>query len=337
MSLHKELLELRKKENEVTALILEKLQLMENSKDYLPMGYSSLFDYLVRGLKYSESTAYQRQACVRLSKEMPEIKEKIERGQLTYSTLAIAYKSMRNKTVEQKRNLVAEIENKSTREVKALLLEPAAPIKIHQQIYQDKVILKLEMTHDQHNKLERLKKLKSHKYNLESLLENLIDRELKKYEVEVDRMSCLVGGHNIIDSNKQETSELVSQKLVSHKKMCGKLVSHEKMCGKLVSHEKMSQKLVSQKENNREFEGNEKKSQKLVGNEKKNQVKNNPRYISRRLRNAVLLNANYRCEYPGCESNHFLQLDHIKRVRHGGSSAIENLQVLCAAHNQWKG
>ena len=44
------------------------------------MGYSSLFNYLVRGLKYSETTAYQRQTCVRLTVEVPEIKEKIDEG-----------------------------------------------------------------------------------------------------------------------------------------------------------------------------------------------------------------------------------------------------------------
>jgi hypothetical protein len=264
MTLHNELLELRKQENEVTALILEKLQQMESTRGYLPMGYSSLFDYLVRGLKYSESTAYQRQACVKLSCEMPEIKEKLDSGQVTYSTLTMAFKTMKHKSTEEKRKVIAEIENKSARDVKKLLLEPAKPIKVHQHIYQDKVILKLELTHEQYKKLETLQKLKSHKHNMETLLESLIDKELKQYESKTDNKT-----HDI---NSLKPFPL-----------------------------------------------------------------NNPRYIPRRLRNAVLKNANRKCEYPGCEATHFLQLDHIQRVRHGGDSSQKNLQVLCAAHNQWKG
>ena len=74
MKIHNELLELRQKEKRITSEILTKLQEMENRRGYLDMGYNSLFDYLVRGLGYSEATAYQRQACVRLVKEVPEIK-----------------------------------------------------------------------------------------------------------------------------------------------------------------------------------------------------------------------------------------------------------------------
>jgi hypothetical protein len=57
MQIHNELLELRNKEKQITSKISEKLQLMEDSRSYLKIGYNSLFDYLVRGLSYSEATA----------------------------------------------------------------------------------------------------------------------------------------------------------------------------------------------------------------------------------------------------------------------------------------
>jgi len=63
----------------------------------------------------------------------------------------------------------------------------------------------------------------------------------------------------------------------------------------------------------------------------------NLRQISKRLRNDVLKTANYRCQFPGCESDHFLQMDHIFPVRNGGDQRRSNLQILCARHNQWKG
>lgn len=65
MHLQNQLLELRKREKQIGSKILEKLQLMEKGRKYISLGYSSLFDYLVRGLGYSESTDHQKQRAYR--------------------------------------------------------------------------------------------------------------------------------------------------------------------------------------------------------------------------------------------------------------------------------
>ena len=266
MKLHHELLELRLKEKRITSEILNKLQQMEETRVYLEMGHNSLFDYLVRGLGYSEATAYQRQACVRLTKEIPEIKQKIDQGRLTLSAVTTAFKHLRKKPVEEKRNVLKSMENKSSREVKKIFLEPMKAIKVKKIEHQDKVYLHLELTLAQNQKLEKLKALKSHKHNIESLLTDLIDRELKSYE------------------NRPTTSSKPAE------------ITEFKI----------------------------KKSK-------------NPRQISKRLRNDVLTAANHKCQHPGCESTHFLQVDHIFPVRLGGDQRRNNLQVLCASHNQRKG
>ena len=64
---------------------------------------------------------------------------------------------------------------------------------------------------------------------------------------------------------------------------------------------------------------------------------NHPRQISESLKRFLLKKANYRCQYPGCNQSHYLQIDHIHPVRKGGSNKQENLQILCASHNQFKG
>ena len=84
---------------------MDALQLMEESREYIKLGYSSLFDYLVRGLKYSDSTAYQRQSCIRLSKDLPEIKEKIDTGILSFSSITTVYKHIKNKSLNEKRKI----------------------------------------------------------------------------------------------------------------------------------------------------------------------------------------------------------------------------------------
>jgi len=266
MTIHSELLELCKQEKRITSEILTKLQEMENRRGYLDMGYNSLFDYLVRGLGYSEATAYQRQACVRLVKEVPEIKKKIDQGSLTLSAVTTAFKHIRKKPVAEKRKLLKSMENKSSREVKAMFLEPTPHIKIKKTEYVDKVLLRLELSHKQNQKLEKLTALKSHKHNLESLLMDLVEKELRSYG---------------IDQLKAPESNKSKEFVVSRSK--------------------------------------------------------NPRQIPKRLRNHVLMSADYKCQHPGCDSDHFLQIDHIFPVRLGGDQRKSNLQVLCAAHNRHKG
>jgi hypothetical protein len=255
MQIHNELLQLRQKEKQITSEILEKLQVMEDRRGYLKMGYNSLFDYLVGGLSYSEAKAYQRQACVRLARDVPEIMEKIDQGALSVSAITSVFKHIRHQPIEQKREVLAKIENKSSREVKKLFLEPMTPIKIKKSEYQDKVFIRLELTHEQNKKLERLKALKSHNHTLESLFESLIENELKNFE-------------------------------------------------------------------NIQFKPTNSK---------------NPRQISKRLRNDVFKASQYACQHPGCQSTHFLQVDHIVPVRAGGDQTRQNLQVLCGSHNRLKG
>lgn len=255
MTLHEELVQLVRKEKQITSEILEKLQLMEDKRGYIKMGFSSLFDYLVRGLGYSEATAYQRQACVRLTKEIPEIKQKLDEGLLSLSAVTAVYKHIRKKPVHEKRQTLKEIENKSAREVKKLFAEPSKPIHIKKTEYRDKVYIRLELSLEQNQKLEKLKALKSHKHSVESLFEELIEKELDNYK-------------------------------------------------------------------NTDFKPTKSK---------------NPRFISKRLRNYLLEKSDYQCQYPGCNSEHYLQIDHIVPVRAGGDQNFNNLQILCSSHNRMKG
>jgi hypothetical protein len=53
-----------------------------------------------------------------------------------------------------------------------------------------------------------------------------------------------------------------------------------------------------------------------------------------RLRKEIFAKYNYECQYPGCGSKYFLELEHIQPRSLGGTDAPENLTILCRAHNQ---
>ena len=64
--------------------------------------------------------------------------------------------------------------------------------------------------------------------------------------------------------------------------------------------------------------------------------------IPHSLRALVHTKSNWECSYVNpqshkkCSSRHFLQIDHIIPVSRGGTNNLNNLQLMCSAHNQLK-
>src|SRR5687767_4945371 len=119
--LHIELLKLIKLKRRLTSKILTLLQTVEDDRAYLAWGYSNLFEYLVRGLGYSEALAYHRMAAVKICRELPEVKDKLDQGSLSMTTLARANRILNTRSLQEKRSFITELENKSTREIDKIL------------------------------------------------------------------------------------------------------------------------------------------------------------------------------------------------------------------------
>ena len=58
------------------------------------------------------------------------------------------------------------------------------------------------------------------------------------------------------------------------------------------------------------------------------------RYIPAQIKRQVWNRDQGRCTYLGCCSKHFLEYDHIQPISLNGKSTLENLRLLCRAHNQ---
>ena len=58
------------------------------------------------------------------------------------------------------------------------------------------------------------------------------------------------------------------------------------------------------------------------------------RYIPAQIKRQVWSRDKGSCTYPGCSSKHFLEYDHIQPFSLNGTSTLENLRLLCRAHNQ---
>ncbi len=183
--LHVELLQLVRSERRFTSNILSLLQEVENNRSYLDWGYSSLYAYLVHGLGYSEALAYQRKAALKICQSVPEVKEQLDRGGISLTVLARANKVLRTKSTSEKRSLLVELENKSTREVDQILArewtgEIPGPAK--RCATSSSVQVTLDFTAEEFRNFERLRALKSHQVTeLKDLVNLLVEKELEKY------------------------------------------------------------------------------------------------------------------------------------------------------------
>lgn len=193
-------LDLVKRERELAAQILWHLREIEARKLFASLGYSSLFEYAVKELRYSDGAAMRRINAMRLLREIPEVEDALKNGSLTISHLSSAQSFFRAEektetptiyTSSEKQNLVLSLQGKSRREADKVFT-CLSPEYLAQSLEKIKVVTetssKLETVVDQRvlDKLERIRQLASHKLKSQSmaeLIEFLADLGLEKLEV----------------------------------------------------------------------------------------------------------------------------------------------------------
>src|SRR5690242_5547278 len=81
--LHDKMLSLSEKERQIAAELISYIEEVDRRKLYLDFNFGSLFDYLTIGLKYSSGAAMRRISSARLTREIPEVKDKLLKGKLS--------------------------------------------------------------------------------------------------------------------------------------------------------------------------------------------------------------------------------------------------------------
>ncbi len=285
--------ELVARERKLSTEILHHLMEVERRRLYALRGFSSLFEYCVKNLGYSESAAQRRISSMRLLREIPEVEEKIQSGHLSLSVLSQAQSFFRNEAkvqerplaVEAKKEVLLKLEHKSTREAqREFLLRSSNP----QFDYKEERIRPITPTHSEIkfvadeemlNDIEKLKALLSHAHpnmSLTELMRMLLDLGLKRYN---------------------------PQRQVSRK-----------------SASKLEEKVNAE-------------SASLPAPAGRTSI---PAHIKR----AVWQRDKGKCTFRDpltkrcCESQKFLQIDHVHPLALGGDNELENLRLLCFEHNQ---
>ena len=176
------------KEREVLTAVLWHLREIDRRRLFCDLGFSSLFAYCTKNLRYSEDQACRRINAARLLKDLPEVEEKLNSGAITLTNASLAQNFFRQEkmSLEKKRELLAQLENKTTRETEEIIAtmnpKAKAPDKI-KPAANDQVTITFTAPKRLEEKLNKLKALLAHSHpniSLAELIEILADAHLEK-------------------------------------------------------------------------------------------------------------------------------------------------------------
>lgn len=184
-------------ERELLTKILHHLREIDRRKLYANLKLPSLFEYAVKKLGYSEDQAYRRISAMKLLKDLPEIEEKINSGELQLSHLGMA-NSFFNKEKQigqklfskaEKLELLSKMESKSAREAEKIILSYSTSPIFHRPerervIAEEMVEINFVARSQLKDKLHKLKDLLAHRsphLSTAELIEKLCDLGLEKW------------------------------------------------------------------------------------------------------------------------------------------------------------
>lgn len=181
-------------ERKVLTEILHYLREVERRRLFLERGYASLFAFVTEELGYSEAAAYRRIQAMKLIQDLPEVEEKIESGKLSLtvaSQLRHFIHKKANVSIEEKRDLIQQLEGTSARACEKKLIqmspEEALPKEKTRAISEEKTVIQFVANQKLMRKIEKLKSLLSHQ-NIEGrydqLFEKAVDMALERLDPE---------------------------------------------------------------------------------------------------------------------------------------------------------
>lgn len=191
---------LAQQERELLHHIILTVKEIDSRKLYLKMGFSSLFDYLVKHIGYSEGAAQRRIDAARLLRDVPLLAAKIESGEIKLNQVSLIQKTVRQigqqstqgerpakVTAAQKQELVNLLSNKNHRDsqtaVAAYFQLPVLQQTVQNSQADESVRLEMTFTKEQFAKLQQAKELLSHTVptgDLVDLIEYLSEKVIQQ-------------------------------------------------------------------------------------------------------------------------------------------------------------
>lgn len=316
-------------ERRISVEVLQHLLEIERRKAYSTLGYLSLFEYATTELKYSDSAAMRRIQAMRALNENPDLEQKLKAGSLTVSGVARVQSFIRkheNKkskkwTEEDKNSLFQKLENCSQKQIETALvtLSPeSAWIESVKCLTPDFVELKIQLTQEQLKQLDQIKGLLAHQLKdagsyseLMGLMISMTKSALLNqkaglnYNMDHDtptkRETEIQGTNKSTDKSTREPNDEPIEQAI------------EQAIGQRIGESRRTASPTAQV---------------------------NQRFIPEKIKRALFIRSQFQCEHRDsktnirCTSGFKLEIDHIIPYSLGGTRQIDNLRILCRAHNE---
>lgn len=293
------------KERKLSLEILDHLKEIETRRLHLELGYGSLHEYMVQELKYSDGAAARRIASMRLSRELPQVKQSLVKGEVTLTSAAKlqSFFKIEKCSKSQKQKIFESIKGKSTSETEKILgdLNPKfIPKEKTRIVNSEQTMITFIADQKLSNKLEKLKNLLAHQIHSNSateLIEKLADIALEKLDLYPEKPKV----------KAKLLPKIKDNHTLEHKKHSQD--SQDSQDSKPISLHHPPQQISS-------------------------------RYIPQKLRRGVWQKSKGQCSFISpttkrrCCSQYALQIEHIKPFAFGGKTEMKNLELLCREHNQ---
>ena len=173
-------------EREATTRVLHHLKEIDRRKLYSDYKFTSLFDYCIRELGYSESSAQRRIVAARMLMEIPEIEKRIEDGSLTLSNISQVNQFCKDSTIQEKVEILREVEGLTKRECEKKLFELTGkeeiPKEKKKRVSADKVQVAIVLSDDTLNEIEKLKDLLGKDLSMDELVKFMAKEAIKSVE-----------------------------------------------------------------------------------------------------------------------------------------------------------
>jgi hypothetical protein len=316
----KEAKNLVSQEQELLVKVLHHLKEIERRRLFSSLGFNSLFTYAVKQLGYSEDQAQRRISAMRLMRELPQVQEKIQTGQISLTNLCMAQSMFRREekirpmNKEQKILVLEKLVGRTSRDAEKIVIQnsseesrevltkKAENIRV---LAENAVEIKFIITEELRDKIETLKGLMAHScpnIDLAELIDKLCDLGMQKWNPSLKGIKSRKSSDPLLESDG-DTKEPVKASEQKDKALLEREPTAKNLGSPFTSP---AAPQVSVQQN----------TQRLTAETKRH----------------VWQKAQSQCE--NCNSKYALQVDHIVPRAMGGLNELQNLRLLCRNCNQ---